>query len=293
MLIRIPARNAVMSNTDTDPRTDMVAARLQTVQPLEGASELAVFQVAPLEDQEIPEFVAGQHTTVAFEQDGAPTMRYYSIASPPEQRGHLEFYIRKPAKTGGTADLFDFEVGHPLWFGKPGGGFTLARTQKPNLAFVANGSGLAPFRSMLHHLRSAGQSGDPIPQAVTLWHGVKTPAHLGFRAEFEELAAQSRQGELPFRFAYIPTQSAPDETDPEVSQGRVEELLANFLGWPSAGDTRPCNLRHPQAQTDLAQHLPAGETAIFLCGAPDMLRSVIRVSESSAYHPDLVYDLWG
>ncbi|TAH39255.1 MAG: hypothetical protein EYC70_00275 [Planctomycetota bacterium] len=274
-----------MSPPPTDPRAQMAPARLLEVQRVNGQTGLAVFTLQP-ESGELPEFTAGQHTTLCWEHEGQPVVRYYNIASAPEQRGRWEFYVVRVDKPGvATPELFALPVGSRLWLGTPSGRFTLERTRKRHLALVATGTGLAPYISMLRHLRRAPQSVD----AVSLWHGVRHPSDLGYRDELEQLARSA-----PFRMAYVPTASrataAERKHDPALSFGRVDTLLCRVLGLPLPDDPRGAHLAPAHDRERLRAQLPEGDTATFLCGNPNMIRSFAACAEGSPYHADLVYE---
>ncbi len=245
---------------------------------LGGSGDLAVLHVEP-DGTELPAFEAGQHTTLAFERDGELVERYFSIASAPEERDAWEFYIRRPAPRSGDqdkTDLFDLHPGARLWLSPPGGRFTLGRSSCRHLAFVASGTGLAPFISMLRHLRLSGKT----PAGVTLWHGARLEGDLGYRDELETL-----EQEGPFPFRYLPTLTGEDASG--VSRGRVEDLFCSFLGLPGAGG---CELR--RERESIAPLLPPGDTGVFLCGWPDMIRTVAARAEGTPWEEHLVYDLW-
>ncbi|HEX9793705.1 MAG TPA: FAD-binding oxidoreductase [Planctomycetota bacterium] len=275
-----------MSDAKTDPRAGMTQACLESLHRLPNAPGLAVLRVRPADGGAVPAFTAGQHATLAFESGGAVAVRYYSIASAPEQRVAFEFYVvRVEQKGASSADLFDFEPGHPLWFGAPGGGFILARTDREHLALVATGTGLAPYVSILRHLRAEAAAGRPVPAGVSLWHGVRHAADLGYHAEMTAL-----QREAPFPFRYVPTVSRPAESPGfdagTHSQGRVDRLLLQVLGVEAAG-------AHLAPSIDVAalmRLLPAGRTGVFLCGNPKMVQAFEASARGSEWHEPLVYE---
>ena len=72
--------------------------------------------------------------------------------------------------------------GDPIAFSGPTGSFTLRDLDAP-LVFVATGTGLAPFRSIVRSRPAI---------RPTLLHGVRTAAELYFREELESRCAQYR-----------------------------------------------------------------------------------------------------
>ncbi|KAA3605007.1 MAG: hypothetical protein DWQ01_20625 [Planctomycetota bacterium] len=276
-----------MSQAKSDPRQDMLPCRLAGMEALAGAEQLALFTVEPASGEPIPPFQAGQYTTVAFEQGSDVAMRYYSIASGPEQAQSWQFFIRKPDKPGATGELFDMEPGSPLWVGQAGGAFTLERSSLPHRVFVANGTGLAPFLSMSRHLRAQAEQGSVASGKLTLLHGVCRPQDLACRSELEAIADNSK-----LDFLYLPCISRPQEEDVDssFSHGRVEEVLMHLLNLPGCGDSRPVKLAANHSLDTLRQRMPAGETALFLCGATDMVKAVVAQVESSPWGDGLVYE---
>jgi len=107
-------------------------------------------------DGQIPDFEGGQYAVLGLNNAAAPekgsVQRAYSIASPPEEKRWLEFYIRfvdQPASDNPlTHLLWELKAGERLYLGrKITGHFTLAKTvgtEDPRLkVFVAAGTGLA------------------------------------------------------------------------------------------------------------------------------------------------------
>lgn len=278
-----------MTKTAEEKKLEMTPARLAGVAPIPDAPDLAVFRVEPQSGSEVPAFEAGQYTTLGLEVRGEFTIRYYSIASAPEQRDRFEFYVVKLGGHEFTPELFHLEAGDPIWFGKPGGTFTLARTDRPNLAFVASGTGIAPFVSILRHLGAEAGAGHPYPGSITLWHGVRRTADLAYRAEMEELERAA-----PFAFRYVPTVSRhaddPRFRPEELARGRVNDLLAAVLEMPlSSEEARPALAGKADAG-ELRAMLPGGDTGIFLCGNPGMIQAFEASAEGSPWHQHLVFE---
>ncbi|HOE96056.1 MAG TPA: ferredoxin--NADP reductase [Candidatus Sumerlaeota bacterium] len=177
---------------------------------------------------QIPDFEAGQYVVLGMNNEREPekgsVQRPYSIASPPEQKEFLEFYIRyvdQPESDNPlTHLLWPLKVGDRLYLGKKiTGHFTLAKTLDPNdprlKVFVAAGTGLAPFVSMILSYVTRGVS----PGQFAVLHGASIPQDLGYRDDLRRLFAS-----LPER--YMPTISRPAMAPEwEGDVGRVETFF--------------------------------------------------------------------
>jgi glycine betaine catabolism B len=101
-----------------------------------------------------PPFVAGQYIAVYLDVDGVPTSRPYSISSPPTNTGYLEITVRELpdgfvskylCHSARAGDLFEVSA--------PAGRFVhdpLVDTDE--LVFIAGGSGVTPFASMIREV---------------------------------------------------------------------------------------------------------------------------------------------
>ncbi|HEX4826071.1 MAG TPA: hypothetical protein VFV19_17365 [Candidatus Polarisedimenticolaceae bacterium] len=213
-----------------------LAENARLVERIDVAPALAIFRIAP--DAAPPDgrwFVPGQYVTLGI----GDLQRAYSIASSPDERRWLEFYIRyarnPETETPLTHRLFELPVGERLHAGeKIVGRFTLARTLPAGdvrrRILIAAGTGLAPFLSMV---RAAVREGDAAALArTTVLHGVSHPEELAYRDELESAAREHG-------LRYVPTVSRP-HAHPEWTgrNGRVETLLDGDLGLgPLAPDT--------------------------------------------------------
>ncbi|MBK8266284.1 MAG: hypothetical protein IPK80_33775 [Nannocystis sp.] len=211
---------------------------------------LGIFRIRP--DAPLPGegawFVPGQYMVLGLNNEVNPELggvrRPMSIASAPERRDCIEFYIRYVERPES-----DNPFTHLLWKQRPGarmyvrvhptGKFTIEETAGAEdtriKVLVAAGTGLAPFISMA---RSAVNRDPEISlRDHVIIHGVSYAADLGYRAEMEALAAKTG-------LIYLPTVSRAKQ-DPSWSgdQGRAEDFfmrerlpaLEQALGLPEGG----------------------------------------------------------
>ena len=186
---------------------------------------------------EVPEltsfdFIPGQFVTLdlPIHEKANKRWRSYSIASWPDGTNVFELVIVLDELGLGTHYLFEeVVVGSELTFRGAQGVFTLKEPLDKDLFLVCTGTGIAPFRSMIHHIKN-----EKIPHKnIYLIFGCRTKDTLLYYEEMKELR-ESVPG-----FQYIPTLSREEW---EGSTGYVhhiyEELCAerkpaNFFlcGW--------------------------------------------------------------
>ena len=178
------------------------------------------------------DFIPGQFVTLdlPIHEKANKRWRSYSIASWPDGTNVFELVIVLDELGAGTHYLFEeVVVGSELTFRGAQGVFTLKEPLDKDLFLVCTGTGIAPFRSMIHHIKN-----ENIPHRnITLVFGCRTKDTLLYYEEMKELR-ESVPG-----FQYIPTLSREEW---EGSTGYVhhiyEELCAerkpaNFFlcGW--------------------------------------------------------------
>jgi glycine betaine catabolism B len=154
---------------------------------------------------EVPElttfdFIPGQFVTLdlPIHEKANKRWRSYSIASWPDGTNVFELVIVLDRKGAGTNYMFhDVVAGSELTFRGAQGVFTLKEPLDKDLFLVCTGTGIAPFRSMVHHIQN-----QKIPhQMVYLIFGCRTKESLLYYEEMKELEAT-----VP-SFKYIPTLS--------------------------------------------------------------------------------------
>ena len=178
------------------------------------------------------DFIPGQFVTLdlPIHEKANKRWRSYSIASWPDGTNVFELVIVLDELGAGTHYLFEeVVVGSELSFRGAQGVFTLKEPLDKDLFLVCTGTGIAPFRSMIHHIKN-----EKIPHKnIYLIFGCRTKDTLLYYEEMKELR-ESVPG-----FQYIPTLSREEW---EGSTGYVhhiyEELCAerkpaNFFlrGW--------------------------------------------------------------
>ncbi len=256
-------------------RTAVLTERIDVHGP-----EVAIFRFEP-KDHDLFEFRAGQYATLGLDIGDEFVPRAYSIASSPYERTYLELYINVIEQGQLTPSLFNLRHGDEVCYMGPKGVFTLAKSKAPHLLLCATGTGLAPYVSMLRTLGIEQSRGKPHGRMITLAHGVRYTADLGYRWELDGL---SRHKE--FNLLYLPTASRWQEDRhwmPRVGRGRVTALLEG-----ATPDILPEGLDADEVQT----RYPPGSTAVYLCGNPDMITDARSILSSKGYEEIYTEEYW-
>lgn len=129
-------------------------------------------------------FEAGQWVTLVLPHPRGELRRSYSIASAPDGSPRFDLAITHVAHGMGSALLHGLQPGASLTAVGPQGFFTRPLDQAAPSLYVATGTGVTPFRSMLLGAQAAG---DKTP--TWLLFGVRHEEDLLYRAELDALAA--------------------------------------------------------------------------------------------------------
>ncbi|MFI5255029.1 MAG: FAD-binding oxidoreductase [Candidatus Limnocylindrales bacterium] len=230
----------------------MDAANATLVARVDLTATVARFLVAW--DEGRPDFRPGQYLALGLLDGDRILQRPYSTASTAptasgaDRGGPLEFLIRRVEGGALTPRLWAVAPGDRVRIGRPKGLFTLLPEDPRTHLFVATGTGIAPFISMLEALL-----GGPRPPRVLVVHGVSRPDELGYRERLEAWAAR-RPG-----IGYRPTISRPAEGGSagwSGLTGRAEAVL-----------DRVCD----EAALD------PRDSVAYLCGNPEMIVSAGRI----------------
>jgi ferredoxin-NADP reductase len=186
-------------------------------------------------------FTPGQFVSVLEKVDGREITRAYSIASP---RGGNHFALCLNRIPDGllSSYLFTLRPGEEVEMHEPLGYFTLRHPGR-HAVFVATGTGIAPFRSMLL---------DHLPRTqpkITLLFGTRHEHGLLYREDMERLAREFKT------FRFLPTLTRPGESWTGRT-GRVQAHLDEALA-----------LRTPEEIVNID---------VYICGLREMVDDVRR-----------------
>lgn len=143
-------------------------------------------------------FTPGQFVSFHQEVDGIAITRPYSIVSAPDGN-RFDLCLNRVEDGHLSPHLFAMQPGDSVEMSGPLGFFTLRHPDRGQV-FVATGTGIAPFRSMLiDYLGKGGAT------QIHLLYGVRFESHLMYRDDFERLSREHTN------FQFWPTLSRPDD----------------------------------------------------------------------------------
>jgi ferredoxin-NADP reductase len=164
-------------------------------------------------------FVPGQWLSLKTNKpDGEEITRAYSIASPPGDDNRFALCLNRVQDGFMSNFLCDMKEGKEISCQGPFGDFILRPPLRETI-FIATGTGIAPFRSMLHWLLA-----DPARhQSKQLWllFGNRTE-NIYYHDEFLRLAAEHSN------FHYLPTLSR-GSPDWQGLRGYVQEHVGGIV----------------------------------------------------------------
>jgi CDP-4-dehydro-6-deoxyglucose reductase len=237
------------------------------LQPWRKGKVIRIEEVAPATLKfgiQVPElehfdFEPGQFVTLDLPIHEKPNKRWrsYSIASWPDGTNIFDLIIVLNESGSGTPWLFSqVKLGDELTFRGPQGVFTLPAQLDRDLFLICTGTGIAPFRSMIHFVLERN-----IPhKEIYLIFGTRKKEHLLF---FDELNALSIEHPS---FQYIPVLS--------------REEWAGRTGYV-----------HSVYEAFAAKHHPA---YFFLCGWKNMIdEAKKRILDMGYERKDIHQELYG
>ncbi len=146
------------------------------------------------------DFTPGQFVTLDLPIHEKPNKRWrsYSIASWPDGTNTFELLIVLLEGGLGTTYMFNkLSVGSELTLRGPQGVFVLPQSIENDLYFICTGTGIAPFRSMVHHIQNHN-----IPhKKIHLIFGTRVQNDLLYAGEMRQLEKEVED------FYYLPTLS--------------------------------------------------------------------------------------
>lgn len=254
----------------------MAASALNAVvsQRTEVAPGLIILQVVP-DGWDFPDYEGGQFAVIGlpgaarrfhFSDPEEPPRepdklikRAYSIASSSVPGEYLEFYVALVGSGALTPRLFELKTGDRLWLGpKATGMFRLDQAPADcHVVFVATGTGLAPYMSMLRSELVCGGK-----RRFAVIHGARHSWDLGYRAELRTLS------NVCPNFDYLPVVSQPDEEP---------------IAWKGMGGWVQDCWRAGAVAKEWGFAPSPQDTHVFLCGNPSMIRAMLETLGQEGY----------
>jgi ferredoxin-NADP reductase len=142
--------------------------------------------------------------------------RAFSIASDPGS-ANMEFFVIKNPTHGdhiGKSHFMDVEINDPFLLKGPSGQFKFDPNKDKKVLFIAGGTGVAPFMSMLRHMKVVNSDTD-----VIMLYSVKFPTEIIKKDELDALAQQ-------LKLMTVVTVTRPTEGDGWAAQtGHVDSPM--------------------------------------------------------------------
>jgi CDP-4-dehydro-6-deoxyglucose reductase len=177
-------------------------------------------------------FEPGQWVSFVLESGGTEIRRSYSIASAPNGTPRFDVTVTHVLGGPGSSLLHAMQPGASLTAIGPQGFFTRPLTHAPPSLFVATGTGVTPFRSML---RAAIAAGERTP--IWLLFGVRREEDVLYREELTDLARAHSH------LRVVPTLSQPSRDGWEGRRGYVQThvrgLFEELAALPASGGRPP------------------------------------------------------
>jgi len=174
-------------------------------------------------------FTPGQFVSFTGTFNSKKITRAYSIASPP-CGNRFELCLNRVVEGLFSPRLFEMKPGDAIEM-RPPVGFFVLRHPPREAVFIATGTGIAPFRSML-----LAQLGAADPRPFTLLFGVRYERSILYREELEQLASEHPN------FRFYPTLSRP-EPSWTGRTGHVQAHIYEVIGNRRDLDVYICGLK--------------------------------------------------
>lgn len=199
-------------------------------------------------EPQILEYIPGQYIQLlapAYEGNREEVYRAYSISSDSNDKSVIQLIIRRVPQGICTTYLFDhIKEGENIKINGPYGEFYLRNTAAP-IIFLAGGSGIAPIKAILHHMKN-----NNVKRKAVFFFGVNTMKDLFMKAEMELLEKALHD------FHYIPVISQPEENSKwQGATGWVTTAVEEFLKKIPDPASYEC----------------------YLCGSPGMIEAGIKI----------------
>ncbi|WP_164974828.1 FAD-binding oxidoreductase [Halegenticoccus tardaugens] len=220
-------------------------------------------------------FLPGQYVSVRFGEASRP----YSVASSPN-RGGVEFCIRRVPGGRLTSTLsVDLSPGDEVTLRGPYGDFLMKEPSSRDLVFLATGTGVAPFKSMIDYLFEEGRDEyEGETRDVWLFLGVGWEDDLPYREAFRRLDDEREN------FHFVPTLSREEYlTDWDGETAYVQHALVKYLAEKAVatvevgGEFEPYVGAEPRNRIDA--RLDPANVEVYACGINAMVNGLVDAVE--------------
>jgi NAD(P)H-flavin reductase len=159
------------------------------------------------------QFEPGQYVSIVVDETG--DRRSYSIASKPENQDGFDILVDLSPGGVGSKFLANLQLGAEINLMGPMGRFVVQKGgNEEELVFVATGSGIAPFKSMIMSMLQEGGERRP----MTLYWGMRYVEELFWLDDFQDLAESFAN----FKFHPVISKAIEEWT---LCRGRVTDCL--------------------------------------------------------------------
>ncbi len=198
-------------------------------------------------------FKAGQFINIILPPigDHKGIKRPYSIASPPSWKGYLDLTWKRVEGGYVTNHLWTLHEGDSLQIQGPLGHFTVKEPLPKAIIFISTGTGIAPFRAMMHELLKANA-----PCEIWNIFGNRYEDEILYKKEFEELAAKHPN------FHNVFTVSRPQTWKGETQY--VQFMLKKHIASPQ-------------------------QKHIYICGLTSMINEVVKTAQEMGFQKDQIF----
>lgn len=176
-----------------------------------------VFELV-LETEENFEFIAGQFVTFKIDDQVPPCFRAYSISSVPKEGNRFEVCVKVVEGGRGSNWLHGLKEGDSINFIGPNGKFVIEDRSK-GLFFIATGTGVAPFKSMIEDELNNGNQ-----NPINILFGLRHASGVFYKDLFREWQ------NIHNNFNHTITLSRCESDDWDGEKGRVTAHLENMAG---------------------------------------------------------------
>jgi Na+-transporting NADH:ubiquinone oxidoreductase subunit F len=259
--VRICCQVKVRNDLDIEIPTELFAIREYTctcVDISDLTHDMKEFRFELVEPETI-DYTSGQYIQLlapVYEKNSEEVYRAYSMSGDPADKHSIELIIR--LVPGGICTTYCFEylkVGDSVKMNGPYGDFALSDTDAP-IVFVAGGSGIAPIKCMLHHMKNTGNK-----RSAVFYFGANTVKDMFLLDRMKAFESEL----VDFRFVPAIAEPQPDEKW-QGQKGLVTDVLRRDL-----------------KNADRAEG--------YLCGSPGMIDAAIKIlTELGMTEEKIFYD---